>query len=135
EGSAKPLLPHRYFPQLLQMEKRLSMQQESFPELPELKELEEYLSKVSEAIENTQQLDNIAATDRKKRLPLKAVSVEHLLHLLRESDMEALDCFRNISDGLKTNMDGSDYSALMHFITYFEFEEAARLLEHVWKGE
>ena len=52
-----------------------------------------------------------------------------LLHLLQESDMEALQLFGNISHALRALMSKVNYSALEHSISNMEFLEAANILK------
>lgn len=116
-------------PLILRAEGWLKAQKEHPPESPELEEMAQALARAARAVENTPQLKALAQRAVESGKDPGTGTVKRLLRLLRESDMEAPDCFYAVGGELKEKMGEANYAALERCIARFEFEEAARILE------
>ena len=56
--------------------------------------------------------------------------IKRFLRLLKESDMEAVECFEDVRTDLKVQMKEADYAALERAVGRYELLEAAKILEN-----
>ncbi|NLJ77398.1 MAG: response regulator [Peptococcaceae bacterium] len=102
---------------------------------PVLVELGKCLEAIAENIENTPQLREKNEEPIKVNTGYNAEKISCLLHLLQESDMEALEQFNLVKDVLQGQMKTVTFASLGHYIGRFEFLAAAEILEREFKGK
>lgn len=95
---------------------------------PMLKDLEAQMNKTSKNIDEAP-LFKRDIVKTKPDTGYRTCDIDHLLMLLNEGDMEALEYFRSISFSLRTEMSEADFCALERHIRQFDFSKAAGILE------
>lgn len=87
------------------------------------------LEQAGESIENASALRKQGQGKIKNNISQDEGEISRFLKLLKESDMEAVECFEDIRADLKVQMMEADYAALERAVTRYELLEAAKILE------
>lgn len=88
------------------------------------------LKEVGENIENASFLKRQGKGKPRNSTAQSVRETNRLLKLLKESDMEAVECFEDIRTDLKVQMKEADYAALERAVARYELLEAAKILEN-----
>ena len=135
KGLAGNIGAEAVLPLLNRMEEWLQTAPEGSAPPPVLEELEASLKKISQNIK-----DAVLLQEKKPEGPSCDISqdsseINHLLRLLRESDMEAVEYFGHLEGALRARMSPEAFTALKVLITRFEFLTASQLLAEELQAE
>lgn len=115
-------------PLIISMENWLKTTDESTPP-PEFGEMANYLKGLAKNIEGSPELKKLIGTHENLNGAQGMRDLEGLLSLLKDSDMEALECFNDTKGALRSRMSTANFDNLEQLISNLEFLKAAALLE------
>ena len=128
KGLAANLGVEGAIPFILRLEESLTSDNPDNSPITDFENMASILEQTAVNIKNDPQLKTFIQQKDREDGELQALEIARLLNLLRESDMEAVECFKAISAKLRVRMSTADYTSLSRAIARYDFLEAAEIL-------